>query len=925
MEPRDWVHQDQSRVQTLLRRADVRTARWKDVRGDPEGDQMSSPVEEYDIESVFGCAALWYAERLGFRIVPLGKRSKSPEGGAFEWQNRTLTDPGDIREKWEENPELNVGVLLGFKSGWITDIDLDCPEAVSLAPEFLDDTAKFGRAGARDSHWVYWAIDSRYEEFNDPITTERDKKRLLEIRSGPAGHQTVFPPSVHQGTGAVVQWKGSWPEKDTITTIDSRALRRKAATLASATLLLRYWPGLGVRRSTVLALVGGLCRSSGWTAQEIYDFSFAVASRGGDGKAGKLTLNDVVMTSNKISQNQDVSGWPALAKYVGDKVVDSVRDWLGFREEERRAKEKLCPYSIKNGQMYMRVVKDDEEKWIHIASFSCEISNEVTIDDGITQEKHFEITGEVEGRKVQPFTVPAAKFSGMKWIPENFGSRAVIDVGKNRTEHVRNAIQILSSPGTKTILKHTGWRQVGDEWVYLSNSEVESQYSNVSVDLPRSLGNFSIPRRPKKEDIPDLIDKTLDLFDMAPVDIMAPLFGAVWRSVLGPARFSIHIEGASGSGKTELAALCQQFFGARMDSSRIPASWVSTGNALEVIASMVKDAILVIDDFAPSGGQNETRRLHSEAERILRAQGNLAGRDRLNPDSSLKESRHPRGLIISTGEDIPGGVSLRARQVIISLRRSDIDWAAMTKCQAHGTNSVFVNLMSAFISWLRPSAHILESKTAERERSVRDLITSPDHMRIAANVAGIMVGLNAFLRFCETVGYYTREHADNMADHWFSIVKGLCRNQADEVMDADPVHRFITLVRGCLSSGRAHITTDKGLEPDEGWLWGWQMQGMNSRPMGPRIGYIDGDWVYLEPSSAIGAVNDLGAKTDGRMSITSRTLSKRLKAAGLSQEGTVQKRVCGKKSSLVKIHKCVIYENEEDEQQTVMFAEGQGQ
>jgi hypothetical protein len=34
----------------------------------------------------------------------------------------------------------------------------------------------------------------------------------------------------------------------------------------------------------------------------------------------------------------------------------------------------------------------------------------------------------------------------------------------------------------------------------------------------------------------------------------------------------------------------------------LPAAWSSTGNALEVLAFHAKDALLVIDDFAPGSG-----------------------------------------------------------------------------------------------------------------------------------------------------------------------------------------------------------------------------------------------------------------------------------------------------------------------------------
>ena len=76
-----------------------------------------------------------------------------------------------------------------------------------------------------------------------------------------------------------------------------------------------------------------------------------------------------------------------------------------------------------------------------------------------------------------------------------------------------------------------------------------------------------------------------------------------------------------------MAALIQQHFGAKLCSRNLPGSWMSTGNALEAQAFATKDAVFVIDDFAPAGTQLDVNRMHREATRLLRAQGNTFPRD----------------------------------------------------------------------------------------------------------------------------------------------------------------------------------------------------------------------------------------------------------------------------------------------------------
>src|ERR1700686_3877198 len=60
----------------------------------------------------------------------------------------------------------------------------------------------------------------------------------------------------------------------------------------------------------------------------------------------------------------------------------------------------------------------------------------------------------------------------------------------------------------------------------------------------------------------------------------------------------------------------------------------STANFNEVLAFIAKDAVLVIDDFRPNAA--ERRRLEGEADRLLRAAANGAGRGRLKSDTSLR-------------------------------------------------------------------------------------------------------------------------------------------------------------------------------------------------------------------------------------------------------------------------------------------------
>jgi hypothetical protein len=147
-----------------------------------------TPVQE---TGLFVLARGW----VPVRVVAGGK---VPMGGAG-WQH--LRPTRDDIMKWGKY--ANLGVLLGSASAWLTDIDLDCPEAIELAPYYLPSTWVFGRNKKPRSHWLYIVKDARSYQFKDA-----DNKTLLEIRGetseGP-GAQTVIPPSFH-ADGEWIEW-----------------------------------------------------------------------------------------------------------------------------------------------------------------------------------------------------------------------------------------------------------------------------------------------------------------------------------------------------------------------------------------------------------------------------------------------------------------------------------------------------------------------------------------------------------------------------------------------------------------------------------------------------------------------------------------------------------------------------------------------
>src|ERR1022692_1205338 len=167
---------------------------------------------------------------------------------------------------------------------------------------------------------------------------------------------------------------------------------------------------------------------------------------------------------------------------------------------------------------------------------------------------------------------------------------------------------------------------------------------------------------------------------MASRMLSCPLLAAVYRAALGKVDFSLFLAGPSGVFKAALAALCQQHLGAEMDAQALPAHFGSTANALEEVAFQAKDALLVVDDFVPTGGAGDGE-LQGTAERLFRAAGNRQGRSRMS-GKGLRSSRPPRALVLATGEEVPWGQSLRARMLIVELRPKEVNRVVLSQCQS---------------------------------------------------------------------------------------------------------------------------------------------------------------------------------------------------------------------------------------------------
>jgi hypothetical protein len=533
--------------------------------------------------------------------------------------------------------------------------------------------------------------------------------------------------------------------------------------------------------------------------------------------------------------------------------------------------------------MFRVTAKGERLSQVQLTNYQAKITTNIRLDDGVETRREFAIESELMNQKFH-FTIPASEFALMGWPIERMGAAAI--TFPNQRDYARTAIQSLSMTAEeRCIYTHTGWRNVDGQWLYLHAGGAVGRggaVSGVNVRLSGAVGRYELRLPAGPEALASSVRASLRLAELGPPAIGFPLLAATYRAVLGETDFAVHLAGETGAFKSELAALYQQHFGAGMNRLNLPGAWSSTGNALETLAFHAKDALFVIDDFAPQGGSTDVARYHAAADRVFRAAGNHAGRSRLDSTAKLREPKPPRSLILSTGEDVPRGQSVRARLLIMELSKNEIDASSLTKCQEDA--QFYVEAMGGFVQWLagryeESLAWFHQKITEYRARALRNMA----HARTPDIVANLQAGFELFLEFSVASGALDTAEGARLAARCWEALREAAAAQTKHQAATEPTARFLAVLRSALTSGRAHLAARNGSEPERAPLsCGWRRETSGAWvARGDCIGWVDDDHIYLDSTAAYRVAHMAGRDVGDVLAVSEPTLKKRLHDKGL--------------------------------------------
>ncbi|MGC4106423.1 MAG: hypothetical protein QM753_08720 [Thermomicrobiales bacterium] len=486
----------------------------------------------------------------------------------------------------------------------------------------------------------------------------------------------------------------------------------------------------------------------------------------------------------------------------------------------------------------------------------------------------------------------------MQWIIPAFGPEYVIYAGGPTRDKVRQCIQHFSDLlGIErvTVLQHTGYTMIDGVRCYITRDggiTGDGIRTDVETDLDGVLKAYNLPEPVSGQTLREDALAELRILDLAPDEVSGPLFAVqalALCSEFEPVDVVLILHGPTGTGKSEVAMIAASHGGDFDRHNAVSAN--STYSAIGLLSFRAKNALLVIDDFAPDGNAAQQDRSQGTIQAVIRQGGNVSGKSRMRRDGTLQQEFYSRGVLLLTGEDLPRGHSINGRLFGIEVGPGSIDWQVMTELQEARRRRAFARLNASIISWIiRNWDAVRETYLEQVDVHAKRLRVLPlAHARHANAMAMLLAASGIWLDGMVELEAITKAEADAA---WARVARGIeiaGLAQSEAVRAVDPCQQFLRLVGSAIGAGDAHLSApDDNGPPTNATVLGWTMQMLRTRDglepdfrtRGPRIGWIDDRGVFLLPDAALNAVQQLGRSQGISIPWASKTLGKRLAEAG---------------------------------------------
>jgi hypothetical protein len=545
-----------------------------------------------------------------------------------------------------------------------------------------------------------------------------------------------------------------------------------------------------------------------------------------------------------------------------------------------------------------------------LANFHAVISKDITYDDDTPDLKRsFVVEATLQGTTTRRL-LTEREFYHMAWPTKLLGAEAMMDVGPFKMDHVRLAIQSHSTADKQTIFMHTGWRCVVGEWCFLHAGgaiTASGLRDDIAVELPKALAAYHLPApSTDPQRIRDAVRASLGLRNLDPSGPMVVVLGTTYLAPLRPflidhlPDFVAWIGGPSGRFKTEYAVLGMQHFGSDFSSRHVPANFIATGNSLERLSYIVKDALLLVDDYYPASDHRTRDAMEMTVGRLLRGIGNQTGRARMRADTSLQTDLPPRCVALATGERSPEGHSSNARLLLqyVDLP-ADVTALKERLSTAQAAKDLYSEATAIFIQYLAQHWDEMEATLAPRFRALRtEAAALGTHSREPGHIAHMQLAWETFTACAVHVGALSDAERTIILDETWKHLQGLVADQGALLHDETTTQRFLGLLMAGFASKRLYLSQLDDQPPLLPEPWGWTARtetGFSGQPsttyavgQAKKVGYLDDDFLYLIPATLHEYLHQTLRAAGNVWSLDKTTLYRELDEAHLLMTKTVQ-------------------------------------
>jgi hypothetical protein len=258
---------------------------------------------------------------------------------------------------------------------------------------------------------------------------------------------------------------------------------------------------------------------------------------------------------------------------------------------------------------------------------------------------------------------------------------------------------------------------------------------------------------------------------------------------------------------------------------------------------VVKDAPLWIDDYTTQSTFSGMNELKVKVDQLLRDWGNRAGRSRMQANLKLRQTFAPRGMIVSTAEQLPPGQSIQARLFQVEVHPDMVTRGADSPLTLAQTEHAprYAHALGGYVLWLAEQYEDLEKTLPEKLLDYTEAARARGaHLRMPNNVASLFIGWEKFISYAEHLGALEHDY-DDLRELGWQVLVSLGDAQQVVAQEEKPVMMYLDALSQLIAQGTVYLRNREYPDLPERMLPKFEEHATNAE----FLGWYDEQYLYL--------------------------------------------------------------------------------